>query len=807
MRYDFSGSIKGFVRELDNDKAYENKPFAFISYSHATEDVEKIYSFLKKLFEAGYLLVLDTEYAEMNDSWVNGMTKRVYNKNCKLMLTFTSKSYMYSRPSLIEHYCRYSEQCRKSHGGEVVPYMLVDTTNDTEQAYRSMPDESMISRTQAKNTKERYTLRENSESAECLRKGLQGFYSLESDTMMSQRIINREYEALQKYENVDEIRRQMRFVLQVEDTENYSCSIDDDAEIEKVMDKLASYGIEADEAVKEKAEKHFKEWGVEIYQYKDDATKRIQYNPEDRMFRIIKADGKTNITGKKDIMKITKDVLGKDIENPEEHWKCVADGSSFQSKHGYFTDYELTDEQGHIHKKVLQKISKYMNSDYSNVEHQDKEGMGYLIMIQGEAGTGKTVLAQKIFIDIINENPEGKYYFVVNHDELVSQYQEELKAVNSKNVMVEKPIKILNSIEADRNKDENDKADIIFVDEAHLMYTQKSQAYTDQKDKNKREYITADNMVADMRRNAKIVVLMFDKNQILQARQCWRENELDKLVAETIENGDFALLKRQMRITGSQDVMKWIAAFVGEGHELLPIPEEDAYDLKVFSSVREMHELIKVHASEEENKDSRVVATFDWDYAQAHGVGGKSTTKKTEESTDDEVTSEEAKKLMKKGKPWMVRVEEEEWELPWNDEHAARTEFYENELGTKFIKEKGLPWIKQSYAIDEVGSTFSVQGFDMPYVGVILGPSISYDKEKHCVYVKKENCRDSKATNTRTFEIEGGKNVSESFAETLIWNAVNILLTRGRKGLFIYAVDKDLREALILADSKSKNQK
>ncbi|MDI5787683.1 DUF2075 domain-containing protein [Bacillus licheniformis] len=33
-------------------------------------------------------------------------------------------------------------------------------------------------------------------------------------------------------------------------------------------------------------------------------------------------------------------------------------------------------------------------------------------------------------------------------------------------------------------------------------------------------------------------------------------------------------------------------------------------------------------------------------------------------------------------------------------------------------------------SIKEVGSIYTVQGFDLNYVGVVLGPSVSYDEEK-----------------------------------------------------------------------------
>ena len=92
--------------------------------------------------------------------------------------------------------------------------------------------------------------------------------------------------------------------------------------------------------------------------------------------------------------------------------------------------------------------------------------------------------------------------------------------------------------------------------------------------------------------------------------------------------------------------------------------------------------------------------------------------------------------------------------------------------------------------IDEVGSTFTIQGFDLSYVGVILGPSVQY-KDGHIVFCP-ENSKNEKATRHRTLA-DGTKS---QFGEVFLRNEVKVLLTRGVKGLYIYACDPALRQAL-----------
>ena len=67
---------------------------------------------------------------------------------------------------------------------------------------------------------------------------------------------------------------------------------------------------------------------------------------------------------------------------------------------------------------------------------------------------------------------------------------------------------------------------------------------------------------------------------------------------------------------------------------------------------------------------------------------------------------------------WEVRIGD--WHKPWNRE-------LKKELGRKEKRRsKTLSWAEQPQTINEVGSTFTIQGFDLNYAGVILGPSVKY---------------------------------------------------------------------------------
>lgn len=104
-----------------------------------------------------------------------------------------------------------------------------------------------------------------------------------------------------------------------------------------------------------------------------------------------------------------------------------------------------------------------------------------------------------------------------------------------------------------------------------------------------------------------------------------------------------------------------------------------------------------------------------------------------------------------------------------------------------------MSWAEQPHTINEAGSTYTVQGFDLNYVGVIIGPSVKFRNGR--IVFDKDESENKKAKQRRTLK-DGSK---EYLADFLLKNELNVLLTRGIHGLYIYAVDEELQEALLKA--------
>jgi DUF2075 family protein len=109
--------------------------------------------------------------------------------------------------------------------------------------------------------------------------------------------------------------------------------------------------------------------------------------------------------------------------------------------------------------------------------------------------------------------------------------------------------------------------------------------------------------------------------------------------------------------------------------------------LVVFDNPQKMEAAIRKKAKNDSTKLSRLVATFDWEYV------------------DKKPPTDRLKKY------WEVCIDN--WSMPWN--------FQAPENNDKRSRKHSLSWAEQEQTINEVGSTFTIQGFDLNYVGVILG--------------------------------------------------------------------------------------
>ncbi len=402
---------------------------------------------------------------------------------------------------------------------------------------------------------------------------------------------------------------------------------------------------------------------------------------------------------------------------------------------------------------------------------------GQLVFVEGDAGTGKTVLTSRAFYDIIeNElfnDLDLKCYLLINHTEQRLVYQNMARKLGHDEDVVQVPTtflkqhSVLDSKKKEYNPDPDNMADIVFVDEAHLLWTQKNQAYD-----TKFRYSQLDEII----RRSRVTVIMFDENQVLHKGQVFtldymnEKRNLAKSQGPDPKNGlsNYIVLNNQLRMNCSPETMTWIDDFSKKliVSDLYLSKNKDAkgYEVQIFDDPSLMHNAIKQKAGKEETQLSRVVATCDWEYKNSS-----------------------APVLPKHY--WDIRIGD--WSIPWNEEIYWRDKYYQLNKREK-KRYDALDWAEKDYSVDEAGSTFTVQGFDLSYVGVILGPSVRYDKESKRVVFDESFRYQDYMKGSRKLDDGSTINISDLISA----HELRVLLTRGTKGLYIYACDEDLREAL-----------
>lgn len=405
--------------------------------------------------------------------------------------------------------------------------------------------------------------------------------------------------------------------------------------------------------------------------------------------------------------------------------------------------HKLTYEQMNAKNDIILKI----------VDALSNEKRGQLILVSGEAGSGKTVLMSSLFYELyqlqeekfINKKMDN--FLLVNHEQQLKVYEQialKLGITKSKKAScVSKPTNFIHNHTMEK------PADVVIVDEAHLLWTQGKQGYQGR------------NQLNDLLERAKVVVAVFDPNQVLSTEQYWEEEEFLELQHQANLNNNLIQLSNQMRINANEDTVQWIRNLI-DYQIVNPIPNDENYDLRIFDDPSKMYQKIKKKAEDKKHGISRMIATFDWEYIN----------NKKPEVGDD----------------WRVTIGD--WSLPWNLQVRQNKELKK--------KNRNLSWAEQEQTINEVGSTFTIQGFDLNYAGVIIGPSVKYRNNQ--IIFDREGSKNRKAIQRRKLK----DNSKEYISDTLLKNELNVLLTRGVNGLYIYAVDKELREALKKATNTKK---
>ncbi|WP_282801641.1 DUF2075 domain-containing protein [Secundilactobacillus kimchicus] len=377
-------------------------------------------------------------------------------------------------------------------------------------------------------------------------------------------------------------------------------------------------------------------------------------------------------------------------------------------KEQFFVD-DLSADQKH----VITEMNDYIQDSLVGNQHS-------VAIIEGAAGTGKSV----VLMELVRQYMTDRHYktsLVVNHPELFKAYKDLGETIpNMKVSDIRRPTSLINY--AQKN---NKRYDVIFVDEAHLLYS-KSEPYA---------HYRGQNQLTDLMDLAKVVVVVYDFDQVFQSKMYWDKDLLFKTIgSHPYKQFD---MNFQYRMVASDEQVAWMDDLTAE-KPMKPFPRNSDFKFEVFDKAGVMFEQIK-----KRNKEvgmSRMVATSGFPR-----IDGRH------------------------------NVEMDTFSLPWDEWDPQRTH-----------------WAKREGSITQVGTIYTLQGFDLNYVGMVIGPSFGYDAATDTMTIIPE-----KYSHKEIFKKRKDIKFSREEYQAFIANVLNVLMKRGKYGLYLTAYDPALRKRLL----------
>lgn len=428
----------------------------------------------------------------------------------------------------------------------------------------------------------------------------------------------------------------------------------------------------------------------------------------------------------------------------------------------------LTPEQQEIQVDVLNRIIDLLDNKRHGIS-----------LINGCAGTGKTVLAINMINSLVN---------AINIDESLLSQEQKDEPITKARLKIKwfvqhvRPIKIgfvfpmsgIRSVIEDVFKDSiglrknmvitpysvtSKEYDVLFVDESHRLARRKnlgqpslynrfdeicSELDIDPESSNQLDWIL---------KSSKHAVLFYDKDQSIKSTDITYNDYQHSLAPFRSKIKEYTL-KTQMRCAGGNAYIDYVKDIMNCKNP----PKTDVvnYDFKIFKDVDNMVQTIRTldysHISEgNDNNLCKVVAGFSWDWK----------TKPSDENLSDDLDT--YNRIISSG----------EYDIDIQGHH-----YIWNLTTTK--------WIPRHDSHYTIGCIHTTQGFDLNYVGVIFGKEIDYNLDTNQIEISLSEFKDVK--------VKSGCD-ADTVKEYII-NTYTTMMSRGIKGCYVFAYNEKLQNYL-----------
>jgi len=350
-----------------------------------------------------------------------------------------------------------------------------------------------------------------------------------------------------------------------------------------------------------------------------------------------------------------------------------------------------------------------------------------VIIVRGGPGTGKSVIALNAVAELLSKNitvfhATGSAAFTTTVRKIVGARASSF-------------FKYFNSF----TKHKENEIDVLICDEAHRIRKTSNSRYT------KKEFRSDVPQIEELINIAKVSIFFIDDKQVVRPDEMGSSDLIREAAKKFYADIYDFELKTQFRCNGSDGYLNWIDNSLGIRETAnIFLTKDEKMDFKIFDTPKELYEAIEQKNNEIPNS-ARLVAGFCWPWSDANPDG----TLKEDVVIDD-------------------------FRMTWEAKNDSRN------------LAPGIPkaslWAYDPGGVNQIGSIYTIQGFEFDYVGVIFGPDLKYNLDSNDWVGYKEFSADPSV-----------KRAKERFVE-LVKNTYRVLLTRGMKGCYVYFMDEGTRK-------------
>lgn len=393
---------------------------------------------------------------------------------------------------------------------------------------------------------------------------------------------------------------------------------------------------------------------------------------EDLLIRLMRADGKFEVVNNKDGewthykrkngFEISFDRLWLQLEKiglvNEKHFYSILNTGMYK----YCPDTMNVTQQQH---EALTSIMHTIDSR-ETYPHKDKEFLARPILLSGDAGTGKTVVATTLFY-YLKTHPAyqdlkiGLVYANPSTRNVIQQVFCHTPGLRKKDVIA--PIDVTKQ-----------RYDIIICDEAQRLRQAKNIGRYMKHFKAGNQRLHLDNHHDELDwllTNTDRLILFYDPKQIVCPSDISQDKFEERLKARNRGIRPIEL-KEQMRICAGDQYVPYIYQVLF--HKANAPKHFENYDFKLFSNFSEMWTALE--EKEETVQLCRLCSGYGWEWTS-------------------------------KGNPEKPDIQLDGCEIWWNRQTGG--------------------WLQNPKAKKEMGSIYSLAGLDLNYTGVVIGPDLVYD--------------------------------------------------------------------------------